>query len=79
MKKFLAIILALSMIFALCAVVSTRLRHLTMMLAAVWANNIVAPTCFSECLLTGLFVNEVVGYCDEGVELCKIYHGKRCV
>jgi len=50
-----------------------------MVLAAVWANNIVAPTCFSQCLLTSLFVNEVVGYCDEGVELCEIYHGKRCV
>ena len=48
----------------------------TVVLAAIRANDVIAPTRFGEGLLACLFVNEVVCYCYERVELCEIYHGK---
>ena len=45
-------------------------------LAAIRANDIIAPASLGEGLLTSLFVNEVICYCYERVELCEIYHGK---
>ena len=45
-------------------------------LAAIRANDIIAPASLGEGLLTSMFVNEVICYCYERVELCEIYHGK---
>ena len=61
------------MLAVVAAITSVSTSH-TVVLTAMWANNVITPTNLCKRLLANLFVVEVVDDCDNRFELCEIYH-----